>query len=50
MQARLIEITSQLDQKLQRWEMLLSRSEAWALLFKVEARTQLRDFIQEIER
>jgi ATP-binding cassette subfamily F protein uup len=28
MQARLIEITSQLDQKLQRWEMLLSRSEA----------------------
>jgi ATP-binding cassette subfamily F protein uup len=28
MQARLTEITAQLDQKLQRWELLLSRSEA----------------------
>jgi ATP-binding cassette subfamily F protein uup len=28
MQARLTEITGQLDQKLQRWELLLSRSES----------------------
>jgi ATP-binding cassette subfamily F protein uup len=28
MQARLTEITGQLDQKLQRWEQLLSRSES----------------------
>jgi hypothetical protein len=38
MQARLTEITGQLDQKLQRWELLLSRSESWSLLFKVEMR------------